>query len=230
MLRHNRQLHSGWKRPWPGSDCSTRPSPWTTAALRTTSTGCGPPPSALTGWLPPPATTRRLIRRHPPASGSMSVSANQSQQTAKALAVRRERTEAALNRVRGCVERMAKTKSPITVAGVACAAEVSRAFLYEHAEVRQLVDTAQAAAAGRRIERRGERGRASASREARLITCSQAPGGAAARVEDTAPQLRRSSVPSTAALKQSRSLWCPASANGRGASSGSARAVAKGGR
>ncbi|MGB8386052.1 MAG: hypothetical protein WCG47_33260 [Dermatophilaceae bacterium] len=37
---------TAWRTHWPVSACSTRPSPWTWASPRTTSTASGPPPSA----------------------------------------------------------------------------------------------------------------------------------------------------------------------------------------
>jgi len=113
----------------------------------------------------------------------MSMSTNPSQQTASALAARRERTEAALKRVRECVERMVKTKSPITVAAVARTAEVSRTFLYEHPEARQLVDAAAATAAGRRIEgRRAEAEALEASWRERALNSEDALKAAHAEI------------------------------------------------
>jgi chromosome segregation ATPase len=74
--------------------------------------------------------------------------------TSRALAARRGRTDAALTRLKGVLDHMAKSQTPITVAAVARSADVSRTFLYEHAEARALVDAAINQAAGRRVQDR----------------------------------------------------------------------------
>ncbi|MFD8116158.1 DUF6262 family protein [Streptomyces microflavus] len=74
--------------------------------------------------------------------------------TAQALRVRRRRTEDGLARIRDVLEQMIKARKPITVAAVARAADVSRTFLYEHADARTLVNEATSHAAGRRIQDR----------------------------------------------------------------------------
>jgi hypothetical protein len=75
-----------------------------------------------------------------------------SQQTRGALLARRARTEASLAGVREIVDRMLKDKTPITMAAVARQAGVSRTFLYDNPEARQIIATATARAAGRRAE------------------------------------------------------------------------------
>lgn len=74
--------------------------------------------------------------------------------TSRALAARRERTDAALTRLKGVLDHMAKSRTPITMAAVARSADVSRTFLYEHAEARALVEAAISWAAGRRVQDR----------------------------------------------------------------------------
>ena len=39
LRAHRRARSTGWRPPWPGSACSTTPSPWTCAGPRTTSSG-----------------------------------------------------------------------------------------------------------------------------------------------------------------------------------------------
>jgi uncharacterized coiled-coil protein SlyX len=75
-----------------------------------------------------------------------------SQQTRGALLARRARTEASLAGVREIVDRMLKDKTPITMAAVARQAGVSRTFLYDNPEARQIIATATAKAAGRRAK------------------------------------------------------------------------------
>ncbi|MFF5969938.1 DUF6262 family protein [Streptomyces sp. NPDC012769] len=77
-----------------------------------------------------------------------------SPRTAQALEARRERTQLMLSRISEAVEAMLKGRIPITVAAVARQADVSRTFLYEHAEARALIEQAAAKAAGRRAEGR----------------------------------------------------------------------------
>lgn len=72
--------------------------------------------------------------------------------TAQALQARQQRTEASLHRIKETVAHLEKTKTPITVSAVARHADVSRTFLYEHAQARTLVQEATRRAAGRRIQ------------------------------------------------------------------------------
>jgi len=74
------------------------------------------------------------------------------QQTRHALLARRARTEASLAGVQEIVDRMLKDKTPITMAAVARQAGVSRTFLYDNPEARQIIVTATAKAAGRRAK------------------------------------------------------------------------------
>ncbi|MFD9118836.1 DUF6262 family protein [Streptomyces bottropensis] len=74
--------------------------------------------------------------------------------TAQALQARRKRTEDGLARIRHTLDQMIKNRTPITMAAVARAADVSRTFLYEHADARTLVTEAMSQAAGRRVQDR----------------------------------------------------------------------------
>lgn len=71
----------------------------------------------------------------------------------RALAARQARTEASLDRVREVVSRMLKDKT-ITMAAVARRADVSRTFPYDNHVAKQVIETAAAQAAGRRVEGR----------------------------------------------------------------------------
>jgi hypothetical protein len=75
-----------------------------------------------------------------------------SQRTRGALLARRARTETSLAGVQEIVDRMLKDKTPITMAAVARQAGVSRTFLYDNPQARQIIVTAAAKAAGRRAE------------------------------------------------------------------------------
>ncbi|MFG3479108.1 DUF6262 family protein [Streptomyces sp. NPDC047980] len=74
--------------------------------------------------------------------------------TSRALEVRRQKTAAGLARIKDVLDQMIKSKAPITMAAVARAADVSRTFLYEHADARALVDDAMSQFAGRRVQDR----------------------------------------------------------------------------
>jgi chromosome segregation ATPase len=63
---------------------------------------------------------------------------------------RREKTVAALQRVQDAVDRMRREKTPITAAGVARLADVSRTFLYENPAARASVSATTAAVAADR--------------------------------------------------------------------------------
>jgi len=70
--------------------------------------------------------------------------------TAAALAARRQRTEAALQRVREAIARLRREKAQVSVAAVARRADVSRTFLYDNPEARAGVASAMAEAGERR--------------------------------------------------------------------------------
>jgi cell division protein FtsL len=74
--------------------------------------------------------------------------------TSRAREVRRQKTEAGLARIKDVLDQMIKSRVPITMAAVARTADVSRTFLYEHAEARGLVHKAMSQAAGRRVQDR----------------------------------------------------------------------------
>ncbi|WP_155057586.1 DUF6262 family protein [Streptomyces blattellae] len=62
--------------------------------------------------------------------------------TAAALAARRRKTEAALERVHQAIARLRREKAQVSVASVARRANVSRTFLYDNAEARAAVAAA----------------------------------------------------------------------------------------
>lgn len=70
--------------------------------------------------------------------------------TAAALAARRRKTAAALERVHQAIARLRREKAQVSVAAVARRADVSRTFLYDNAEARAAVAAAMAQADGRR--------------------------------------------------------------------------------
>ncbi|MFF9104799.1 DUF6262 family protein [Streptomyces rubrogriseus] len=74
--------------------------------------------------------------------------------TAQALEARRKKTEDGLARIKDTLDQMIKARTPITMAAVARAADVSRTFLYEHADARSLVTEAMSQATGRRVQDR----------------------------------------------------------------------------
>ncbi|MFD8226959.1 DUF6262 family protein [Streptomyces massasporeus] len=84
----------------------------------------------------------------------MTSSAVPATRTARALEARRQKTEAGLARIKDVLNQMIKSRAPITMAAVARAADVSRTFLYEHADARALVDEAMNQAAGKRVQDR----------------------------------------------------------------------------
>jgi chromosome segregation ATPase len=63
-------------------------------------------------------------------------------QTAAARAARRTGSQAALQRVHETLARMRREKTPVTVAGLARRAEVSRTFLYSNPQARAAMDDA----------------------------------------------------------------------------------------
>lgn len=98
-----------------------------------------------------------------------------SRQTDRALEARRARTDASLQRVQQVADRMVKARTPVTIAAVARQAEVSRTFLYEHDEAREIVRQAAAQAAGRRVEARASEAQAlEASWRERALNCEDA--------------------------------------------------------
>jgi hypothetical protein len=70
--------------------------------------------------------------------------------TAAALAARRRKTEAALERVHQAIARLRREKAQVSVAAVARRADVSRTFLYNNVEARAAVAAATAQAGERR--------------------------------------------------------------------------------
>ncbi|MDT0464738.1 DUF6262 family protein [Streptomyces gibsoniae] len=62
--------------------------------------------------------------------------------TASALAARRRKTEAALDRVHQAIARLRREKAQVSVAAVARRADVSRTFLYDNVEARAAVAAA----------------------------------------------------------------------------------------
>lgn len=72
--------------------------------------------------------------------------------TAAALAARRRRTEAALERVHQAITRLRREKAQVTTAAVARRADVSRTFLYDNAEARAAVAAAMTQAGDRRTQ------------------------------------------------------------------------------
>ncbi|MFD9321473.1 DUF6262 family protein [Streptomyces sp. NPDC060053] len=72
--------------------------------------------------------------------------------TAAALASRRRRTEAAIQRVHDAITRLRREKAQVSVAAVARHADVSRTFLYDNPEARAAVATAMAETGERRVQ------------------------------------------------------------------------------
>ncbi|MFI1592272.1 DUF6262 family protein [Streptomyces halstedii] len=70
--------------------------------------------------------------------------------TAAALAARRRKTEAALERVHQAIARLRREKAQVSVAAVARRADVSRTFLYDNVEARAAVAAVMTAAGERR--------------------------------------------------------------------------------
>jgi hypothetical protein len=72
--------------------------------------------------------------------------------TAAALAARRRKTEAALERVHQAITRLRRERAQVSVAAVARRADVSRTFLYDNAEARAAVAAAMVQAGERRSQ------------------------------------------------------------------------------
>ncbi|WP_055495008.1 DUF6262 family protein [Streptomyces sp. TP-A0356] len=70
--------------------------------------------------------------------------------TAAALAARRQKTEAALQRVHKAIARLRREKAQVSVAAVARRADVSRTFLYDNPEARAAIASAMTEAGERR--------------------------------------------------------------------------------
>ncbi|GGP87070.1 DUF6262 family protein [Streptomyces sindenensis] len=77
--------------------------------------------------------------------------------TAAALASRRRKTEAALERVHQAIARLRREKAQVSVAAVARRADVSRTFLYDNAEARAAVAASMAEAGERRTQMLADR-------------------------------------------------------------------------
>ncbi|MEU9380859.1 DUF6262 family protein [Streptomyces sp. NPDC048279] len=71
--------------------------------------------------------------------------------TTAALAARRHRTEAALQRVREAIARLRREKAQVSVAALARRANVSRTFLYDNPEARAVIASARTQAGERRV-------------------------------------------------------------------------------
>ncbi|WP_405774679.1 DUF6262 family protein [Streptomyces sp. NBC_00859] len=72
--------------------------------------------------------------------------------TAAALAARRRKAEAALQRIHQAITRLRREKAQVSVAAVARRANVSRTFLYDNPEARATVAAAMAEAGERRSQ------------------------------------------------------------------------------
>ncbi|WP_367435016.1 DUF6262 family protein [Streptomyces celluloflavus] len=72
--------------------------------------------------------------------------------TAAALASRRRKTKAALERVHQAIARLRREKAQVSVAAVARRADVSRTFLYDNTKARTAVAAAMAEAGERRTQ------------------------------------------------------------------------------
>ncbi|MFG2883745.1 DUF6262 family protein [Streptomyces sp. NPDC048297] len=70
--------------------------------------------------------------------------------TAAALAARRQKTEAALQRVHQAIARLRREKAQVSVAAVARRADVSRTFLYDNPDARAAIAAAMTEAGERR--------------------------------------------------------------------------------
>ncbi|MEU2777937.1 DUF6262 family protein [Streptomyces sp. NPDC007162] len=77
--------------------------------------------------------------------------------TAAALAARRRKAEAALDRVHQAIARLRREKAQVSVASVARRADVSRTFLYDNAEARSVVAAAMNEAGERRTQMLADR-------------------------------------------------------------------------
>jgi chromosome segregation ATPase len=71
-------------------------------------------------------------------------------QTQAALAARRRKVDAMLDRVRATITQMIRDHAPVTVQAISRRADVSRAFLYQNAQARALVTDALADAGTQR--------------------------------------------------------------------------------
>ncbi|MEU3176026.1 MULTISPECIES: DUF6262 family protein [unclassified Streptomyces] len=80
----------------------------------------------------------------------MTIAAVPSPRTAAAQAARRQKTEAALQRVHEAIARLRREKTQISVAAVARRADVSRTFLYDNPDARAAIASAITEAGERR--------------------------------------------------------------------------------
>lgn len=80
----------------------------------------------------------------------MTIAAIPAPRTAAALAARRQKSEAALQRVHAAIARLRREKAQVSVAAIARRADVSRTFLYDNPEARAAIATAMAEAGERR--------------------------------------------------------------------------------
>jgi hypothetical protein len=74
----------------------------------------------------------------------MTTRAVSASRTSAALAARRRKTEASLQRVHEAIARLRRDKAEVSIAGVARRADVSRTFLYDNQEARAAVAAAMA--------------------------------------------------------------------------------------
>ena len=92
------------------------------------------------------------------------------QRTAAAIASRRQTAEAMLDRVREALARMERSRAPITVAAVARQADVSRAFLYQNSQAKDLIAQASTrSGVGREQDREDADARLTASWRERAL-------------------------------------------------------------
>ena len=123
---------TAWRKPWPASACSTKPSRWTCANPRTTSTGCGPPLSAPPISPPPPAPHTTNTATTPTVNRKSAHERARPISTAHAaLAARHRDTQAALSRVHEAITRLRREKTPVSVAAVARRAGVPNLHLHQ---------------------------------------------------------------------------------------------------
>ncbi|MDQ0933351.1 DUF6262 family protein [Streptomyces turgidiscabies] len=86
----------------------------------------------------------------------MNTAAIPAPRTTAALAARRQRTEAAIQRVREAIARLRREKAQVSVAAVARRANVSRTFLYDNPQARATIASAMVEAGERRVRRLAE--------------------------------------------------------------------------
>ena len=115
-----------------------------------------------------PRRPRQRRRLHIHHRGAMSTKPHQ--RTAAAIASRRQTAEAMLDRVREALARMERSRAPITVAAVARQADVSRAFLYQNSQAKDLIAQASTrSGVGREQDREDADARLTASWRERAL-------------------------------------------------------------